>query len=192
MSSNVQFVTSVYKLSQLPESDYPEVAFAGRSNVGKSSLINKLINRKGLVKVSSKPGKTQSLNFFLVEDRYHLVDLPGYGYAKVPRDVQKHWQDLITEYLETRENLRCVVVIMDLRHGLKELDRDLSAWLKAKNIPLLPVYTKADKLSKNEQHRNAAALDAALGIPASSRVIFSSKTGQGNDILRSALDHFLR
>ena len=101
----------------------PEIAFAGRSNVGKSSLMNRLIMRKNLVKTSAKPGKTQSLNFFLVDNSIYLVDLPGYGYAKVPKKVQASWQTLITGYLETRENLKCVIVIVDLRHAMKIADQ---------------------------------------------------------------------
>ncbi|MBU0729323.1 MAG: ribosome biogenesis GTP-binding protein YihA/YsxC [Proteobacteria bacterium] len=192
MYENVSFVISAYSLRQLPEPEFPEIAFAGRSNVGKSSLINKLINRRNLVKVSSKPGKTQSLNYFLVEDAsYYLVDLPGYGFAKVPKSVQAQWQELITGYLESRETLRCVVVILDIRHDLKDQDRDLVGWLNAHNIPVLPVYTKTDKLSKNQQYKNAKALDASLGIIPAARILFSAKTGEGVDNLRVGLDHFL-
>lgn len=191
-SEEVCFVTSAHSLGQLPASLYPEIAFAGRSNVGKSSLINKLINRHGLVKVSATPGKTRSLNYFLVGSRYYLVDLPGYGFARVPKDVQQQWRRLIESYLEARPTLKCVVVILDIRHQLKEKDRELVGWLRERNIPCLPVYTKADKLSRNEQNKNAALLDAGLGFAAADRIIFSAKSGQGRDSLRSALDHFLR
>ncbi len=185
--TQVKFLDSVYSLKQLPEPIYPEVAFAGRSNVGKSSLINTLVGRKNLVKTSSKPGKTQSLNFFEVDGELFLVDLPGYGFARVSQNIRAAWQQLITNYLESRETLICVVVIIDLRHELKRQDRELIDWLKFNNLVSLPVYTKADKLSKNKQFKNAAALDAALTIRPEERLLFSSKTGQGREELRTKL-----
>jgi GTP-binding protein len=190
-SCRVEFITSVFKTSQLPDPDYPEIAFAGRSNVGKSSLINKLVNRRGLVKVSATPGKTQSLNFFLVEESLYLVDLPGYGFAKVPRKVKNDWQGMITSYLENRENLRCVVVIIDLRHGPKEQDLELVSWLKMMELPLLLVYTKSDKLSRNQRTQQAAALDAGFGVSRDERMIFSAKTGEGMGELLAGFDRYL-
>ena len=185
--TQVKFLDSVYSLKQLPEPIYPEVAFAGRSNVGKSSLINTLVGRKRLVKISSKPGKTQSLNFFEVDGGMFLVDLPGYGFARVAQNIRASWQQLITNYLESRETLVCVVVIIDLRHELKRQDRELVDWLKFNGLVFLPVYTKADKLSKNKQFKNAIALDAALTIRPEERLLFSSKTGQGREELRNRL-----
>jgi GTP-binding protein len=185
--TQVKFLDSVYSLKQLPEPIYPEVAFAGRSNVGKSSLINTLVRRKNLVKISSKPGKTQSLNFFEVDGGMFLVDLPGYGFARVAQNIRASWQQLITNYLESRETLVCVVVIIDLRHELKRQDRELIDWLKFNGLVFLPVYTKADKLSKNKQFKNANALDAALTIRPEERLLFSSKTGQGREELRNRL-----
>ena len=187
----VEFVKSVFSLAALPEGELPEIAFAGRSNVGKSSLMNCLLKRKGIVKVSARPGKTQSLNFYLVGDDLHLVDLPGYGYAKVDKQLQAKWQELITAYLETRPNLRCVVLIIDLRHALKDLDRMLAGWLQSNSIPWMPVYTKMDKLSRNEQSKQARLLDAALGITPADRLLFSAKTGAGRDQLITRLDAFL-
>jgi GTP-binding protein len=188
---NVTFVKSVYAFSQLPPADHPEIAFAGRSNVGKSSLMNRLVNRRNLVKVSARPGKTQSLNFFEVDQALYLVDLPGYGYAKVPKGMQDAWQTLITGYLEGRPTLRCVVVILDLRHPLKSQDLELIAWLRTKAIPFLPVYTKRDKLSRNEQQKQAASLDASLNIGPAGRVLFSAKSGEGRTELVAALHRFL-
>ncbi len=185
--SKVSFLDSVFSLKQLPAPLYPEIAFAGRSNVGKSSLINKLVNRKNLVKTSSKPGKTQSLNFFEVDNGLYLVDLPGYGFARVSRNVQASWEQLISSYLEGREPLACVVVIIDLRHELKAYDRELLDWLRYNDINALAIYTKADKLSKNKQMQHAAALDAALTIRPEERVIFSSKSGLGCEELRNRL-----
>ena len=189
--SKVEFLLSVHRLKQLPPAELPEVAFAGRSNVGKSSLINTLIGRKSLVKVSARPGKTQGLNFFRVGDDFFLVDLPGYGFAKVPKVMQNAWQSLITSYLESRGSLKCVVVIIDIRHEPKKQDTQLIQWLGQKNIPCLPVYTKIDKLSGNERDKNAVLLDAGHGIKKEDRLLFSAKTGQGRDDLIAALSGFI-
>ncbi len=185
--NNVRFLISAFSLGQLPEPIYPDIAFAGRSNVGKSSLINRLVGRKNLVKTSARPGKTQSLNYFLVDDALYLVDLPGYGFARVSRKMQSSWQQLITGYLSGRRTLACVVVIIDLRHELKPLDRELVDWLRHHGVAFLPVYTKADKLSKNRQTSHASALDAALTITPGERIIFSARTGQGCRELQSRL-----
>jgi len=189
--ADVRFLTSVFHLRQLPEPEFPEIAFAGRSNVGKSSLLNRLVKRRNLVKTSSRPGKTQSLNFFLLDNSIYLVDLPGYGYARVSKKMQAAWQDLITSYLTGRENLKCVVVIVDLRHELKIGDLQLVDWLRRKGIPFLLVYTKADKLSANQRSNNGAVLDAGFGVAESDRVLFSASTGMGRENLLQALDSFL-
>ena len=189
---DIKFLLSVHSLKQLPEPELPEIAFAGRSNVGKSSLINTLVGRKGMVKVSGRPGKTQGLNFFDIAGSVYFVDLPGYGYAKVGKGMQDSWQKLITSYLETRTTLRCVVVIMDLRHGAKVQDEQLISWLKQNDIPFLPVYTKADKLSGNARNKNAAVLDAGHTIHSSQRIMFSSKNGMGKDELERALASFAK
>lgn len=187
---HVDFVLSAFAQKQFPETPIPEIAFAGRSNVGKSSLINRLIRRNNYVKTSSKPGKTQSLNFFLVDEQLHLVDLPGYGYAKVPRQIQNQWQSLITSYLQTRVQLALVVVIVDLRHEPKVMDRELIDWLRYQEVPTQVVYTKADKLSKNKQQANAAALDAGFNLRPADRILFSSKSGLGLPALKkSILEH---
>jgi len=184
---SARFLTSVHALRQLPSPDFPEIAFAGRSNVGKSSLMNRLTGRKNLVKTSSRPGKTRGLNYFLINESMYFVDLPGYGFARVSKKEQAGWQELITGYLLQRKSLHLVVVIIDLRHPLKKMDRDLTDWLKYQKIPFIPVYTKADKLSKNKQIQHALSLDAALGINGNNRVICSSKTGQGCEELRLRL-----
>ncbi|MGV1098291.1 ribosome biogenesis GTP-binding protein YihA/YsxC [Thiovibrio sp. JS02] len=189
--SKIEFIKSAYKVGHLPEDGFPEIAFAGRSNVGKSSLINRLVNRRNLVKVSARPGKTQSLNYFLVDRRLYLVDLPGYGFARVSKKLQDEWQGLVSDYLLGRDTLRCVVVLIDIRHALKAQDRELVEWLRANNRPFLIVYTKRDKLSGNQQFRQAAILDAALGLAKNERVLFSAKTGAGKEELLSALATFL-
>ena len=189
--SKIEFLLSVHRLNQLPDGNLPEVAFAGRSNVGKSSLINTLIGRKNLVKVSGRPGKTQGLNYFQVGDQFYLVDLPGYGFAKVSKTMQSGWQSLISTYLEERQTLRCVVVIMDIRHEAKQQDSQAVMWLKQKNIPCLVVYTKIDKVSGNVREKNARLLDAGHGLTPDQRVLFSSKTGQGRELLIERLQALL-
>ncbi|HEJ83199.1 MAG TPA: YihA family ribosome biogenesis GTP-binding protein [Desulfobacteraceae bacterium] len=187
----VSFLQSVFSLKSLPDVLYPEIAFAGRSNVGKSSLINCLVNRRNLVKTSSRPGKTQSLNYFVVDESLYLVDLPGYGFARVSKDMQSSWQRLITGYLESRESLACVVVIVDIRHELKEHDRSLVEWLRFQDIEFFLVYTKADKLSGNKQQQNAAILDAGLTVAPHQRILFSAKTGRGSEQIKSRLASYV-
>lgn len=188
---NTVFVDSVYKAARLPLAQYPEIAFAGRSNVGKSSLVNKLINRRKLVKVSSRPGKTQALNFFLASDEVYLVDLPGYGYAKVPRKLKNDWQGLIASYLTSRDPLHCVVVIIDIRHAAKPQDRELVSWLQQERLPFVVVYTKIDKLKRGQQAKQAKILDAGFGLKPAERLLFSAKTGEGKEKLITMLDQFL-
>lgn len=185
-----RFVKSVFNTSQLPEPGYPEIAFAGRSNVGKSSLINRLLNRRDLVKVSSVPGKTQSLNFFQLGENLYLVDLPGYGFAKVPRKIKNDWKGLISSYILNRQTLICVVVIIDIRHEVKSQDLELVTWLKNEHIPLLLVYTKQDKLTANKRLHQAAVLDAGFGISKTERVLFSAKTGEGREELISKIEQY--
>ncbi len=179
----VEFMLSAHTLGQLPPPELPEIAFAGRSNVGKSSLLNRLLNRRNLVKVSSQPGKTRALNFFRVDNALHLVDLPGYGYAKVPMAIRESWQGLISEYIETRNSLCGVVVILDIRHPVKALDLELINWLRQLNLPVLPIYTKLDKISRGDRRSQAALLDAGLTLRPEQRVLFSSHTGEGREEL---------
>jgi len=183
----VDFLLSAHALNQVPAADRPEFAFAGRSNVGKSSLLNRLFGRKNFVKVSGRPGKTQGLNFFDVDQAAYMVDLPGYGYARVSKSMQNQWQKLIPRYLQSRTTLCCVVVIMDLRHPPKSQDGQLLEWLRQEGIGSLAVYTKADKLSANQRRKNAALLDAGHRLEAGSRIIFSAQTGLGLEALREKL-----
>ena len=178
-----EFVTSAVKASHYPEASLPEIAFAGRSNVGKSSMINKLINRKRLVKTSSTPGRTQLINFFLINNAFSFVDLPGYGYAKVPKSVKKKWGPMIETYLSTRSTLKGVVLIMDIRRipGVEELN--FTDWLHHFDIPSLFVLTKADKLSKTKQKKQQAAIAEALSVDKDNLILFSAKSGQGKDVV---------
>lgn len=187
----VDFLKSVFSEKGLPAPLYPEIAFAGKSNVGKSSLINRLLNRRNFVKTSSRPGKTQSLNFFVVDERLYFVDLPGYGFAKVSKKMREAWEQLITGYVENRKTLACVVIIIDIRHELKEHDRSMIDWLRYHGINFVLVYTKADKLSANKQQQHATNLDVALNVKAEGRIVFSAKTGQGCEELKSILASYL-
>jgi GTP-binding protein len=180
----VEFLTSAFKKSQYPPPDRFEIAFAGRSNVGKSSLINVLVNRRGLAKTSSRPGRTQAINFFLVDDRLYLVDLPGYGFAQVPLQVRASWQQMVEDYLSSRLNLKAVIVILDIRRDPSQGDKDLLGWLKHYGISSIPVLTKADKLSRNQAHSKVGEIERELeGLITSPPILFSAKTRQGRDSL---------
>lgn len=145
------FVLGVAGLSQLPGDDMNEVAFAGRSNVGKSSVINAVTNQRSLAKTSNTPGRTQQLNFFNLDDKLHIVDLPGYGFAKAPVNIVKKWQDLISTYLQGRSNLRRVFLLVDSRHGIKDVDSEIMKMLDKAAVTYQIVLTKIDKISKEEQ-----------------------------------------
>jgi GTP-binding protein len=160
----------------------PEVAFAGRSNVGKSSLINGLLWPRRLAPVSAKPGKTRAIDFFLVNDRLRLVDLPGYGYAKVPERVQEGWKALIEAYLMGRRGRVCLVWILDIRREPSELDRVLQRWLTGFSVAYVPVLTKADKLTHSQQLSRKNSLKQTLGL-AADPMLFSARTGLGKDEL---------
>lgn len=178
--SEAEFITSAVKPAQYPPAAPPEVAFAGRSNVGKSSLINCLLARKKLVRVSSTPGRTQLINFFaLAGDLLRFVDLPGYGFAKVPAKVKAAWRPMIEAYVAHRETLKAVVVILDVRREPSPDDRMLLDWLKALDAPIIIAVTKADKLSKNQAASRRAKLRKVLGPYDDQPVLCSATTGQG-------------
>jgi GTP-binding protein len=189
--TSAEFLKSVYPQDEYPLSRYPEVAFAGRSNVGKSSLINTLVNRKGLARISTSPGKTQSINFYLVNRSLCLVDLPGYGYAKVPQQVRKQWSPLIEDYCQKRKNLRGVVIIIDVRIGPTPLDLSLIQWLRDLPLPALITITKIDKLSKNKMARAVGQTAEALSLDAEKICTFSAHTGQGKKELWQKLKYLI-
>ncbi|SPD74073.1 putative GTP-binding protein EngB [uncultured Desulfobacterium sp.] len=179
---DVQFLVSAFGETQYPPSDRPEVAFAGRSNVGKSSLLNVIVNRKGLAKTSATPGRTQSINYFRVGSSLYLVDLPGYGFARVPLKVKQSWQLMVETYLKNRSNLKAVVVIMDIRREPTAGDIDLLMWLKHYEIAAIQVLTKADKLSRQQAAKQATLIKGVLkGICPTEPIVFSAKTRQGRD-----------
>ncbi|MBW1983104.1 MAG: YihA family ribosome biogenesis GTP-binding protein [Deltaproteobacteria bacterium] len=184
---STEFVKSAVKPSQYPEDNLPEIAFAGRSNVGKSSLINTLINRKHLVKTSSTPGRTQLINFFKVNNQFSFVDLPGYGYAKVPAAIRKKWGPMIESYLSTRQSLNGVVLIMDLRRQPQDAEIDFINWLKQFNIASILVLTKIDKLSKTKQLKQHQMIAKGLGVELADLILFSAKTRKGKDAVWNAI-----
>jgi len=188
---SAKFICSAVTPGQYPPDDLPEVAFAGRSNVGKSSLINKILNRKKLVRTSKTPGRTQLLNFFEINELWRFVDLPGYGYARVPVEVQKRWRPMVESYLTTRVNLRGMVWLLDIRREVSKEDLHLWDWLQAKQVPVIIVVTKADKLSKNKRNKQAASIAKSLGRKAQELIQFSATSGEGKDEIWQALRQVL-
>ncbi len=178
-----RFEASYGTVENLPAPTTPEVAVAGRSNVGKSSLLNKVFGRKGLVKVSSTPGKTCNINFFDV-DGIRFVDLPGYGFAKVSMKERERWANLISGYFEQERSFNIVLSLVDIRHEAQKLDLEMIGFLKEQELPFIVVLTKADKLSKTKQNAQAALLSRQLGVPREDMVITSSETGFGIDELK--------
>jgi len=183
---SAEFVTSAVGPKQFPEDDRPQVAFSGRSNVGKSSLINAFLNRKSLVKTSATPGKTQLLNFFLINNEFYCVDLPGYGYAKAPRSVVDAWAPMIEGYIKDSPQIRVVVVLLDIRREPDERDRRLIDWLAHYGVPALFVLTKADKLKRGEMAQARQSIAKKLGL-AGLPLLTSVKTGQGIVELKSEI-----
>jgi len=180
---DARFITSAFREDQYPPADKPEIAIAGRSNVGKSSLINTLVKRRNLARTSGRPGRTQSINFFLVNGALYLVDLPGYGYARVPIKVKASWKEMVEAYLNTRPNLKAVVLILDIRRDLSAGDKDLLEWLAQRKVPIILALTKADKMSKQQARTQAGRIAAACGMYAPlGPVLFSSKTRQGKGL----------
>ena len=188
---SAEFVKSAVKPSQYPSAELPEIAFAGRSNVGKSSLINTILNRKRLVKTSRTPGRTQLINFFEINKAFTFVDLPGYGYAKVPASVKKTWGPMVETYLSTRKTLKGVVLIMDIRRkpGLQELN--FIEWLDYYNISRILILTKIDKLSKTKQIKQRLSIEKDLGEDNNDLILFSAKSRRGKDAVWDAVDRLI-
>ncbi len=187
-----EFITSAVKPSQFPETGLNEIAFAGRSNAGKSSLINKVLNRKKLVKTSSSPGKTRLINYFCVNDEFYFVDLPGYGYAKVSAKEQKEWGPMVVNYLTRSISLQCVVLVMDSRRTPKIEELDLVNWLKTYDIPVLYVLTKTDKLKKNDIKKCLVKNAKMLGVAEKEVLMFSAKSGLGREAFWNRIEEFLK
>jgi GTP-binding protein len=186
------FACSCSRPSEFPRSGWPEIAFAGRSNVGKSSLLNLLLGQRGLARVSATPGKTQTINFFVINRSYLFVDLPGYGYARVPRSVQQTWRSLIEAYLTERQELRAVALILDPRHPPTELDRTMHEWLSSYQIPEIVIATKADQVPRGRRRLAQDQIAAALGLSDDQAPVFvSARTGEGRIELWSRIDDAL-
>ncbi len=186
----ISFMLSVADLSQLPTDKLAEIAFAGRSNVGKSSIINALFNQKKLAKASNTPGRTQQLNFFNLDDRLHIVDLPGYGYAEAPEKLVRQWQKLIFDYLRGRVNLKRVFLLVDSRRGLKKSDLEIMEMLDKAAVTYQIIMTKADKTSSKEQEQQKKKLEEEIKKHAAAYtdiIITSSVKGSGIDILRAEI-----
>ncbi len=179
--SSAEFIKSATRPGNYPPQQIPEIAFAGRSNVGKSSLINVLVKRKGLVRTSSTPGRTQLINFFNINNQFSLVDLPGYGYAKVPLAVKKAWGPMIRTYLEVRESLHGVVFIFDIRRIPREEDIRMLDWLEEFGVPTIPVITKIDKVKRSQRNKQIELIVEETGLPQDAFSLFSASTREGSD-----------
>jgi GTP-binding protein len=185
----VTFVRGAVRPEDLPRAPLPEIAASGRSNVGKSSLLNVVFGRKGMAKVSRTPGKTREINFFDIGGRYHLVDLPGYGYARAPVAAKRKWSDFVRSYLETRGQLAGVLQLVDARHGPTALDREMLGWLRGRALPVAIVATKMDKLKRAEAERSVRDLEReAAGWPV---IPFSAVTRDGRRPVLAWIDGVL-
>jgi GTP-binding protein len=189
--TSAEFVKSAVWPPQYPEAVLPEIAFVGRSNVGKSSLINTLVARKNLAKTSNTPGRTQLINFFTINEKLSFVDLPGYGFAKVSQSVKKDWGDMIEAYLKERQNLALVIFILDIRRNPSVDDLALRDWLESYRLPYLYILTKVDKLSNNQAASQRRAIEKELRVSSGKTILFSAKTQKGKDKIWQALDDHL-
>ncbi|MGU3813083.1 ribosome biogenesis GTP-binding protein YihA/YsxC [Vibrio diabolicus] len=187
---NTHFITSAPDIRHLPEDEGVEIAFAGRSNAGKSSALNRLTNQKSLAKTSKTPGRTQLINLFKVEEGCHIVDLPGYGFAQVPVEMKNKWQKSLGEYLQKRECLKGLVVLMDIRHPMKDLDQQMIFWAIDSHIPVQVLLTKADKLKSGARKQTLLRVRKQVETFGGdvSVDVFSSLKGLGVDQLRAKLD----
>ncbi len=190
--TTAEIVISAVKPEQYPNSTLPEFALAGRSNVGKSSFINKMMNRKNLARTSSKPGKTQTLNFYLINESFYFVDVPGYGFAKVSKQEREAWGKMMETYFTTREQLRAVILIVDLRHPPTKDDVMMYEFLKHYEIPTIIIATKADKIPKGKWQKHGKVVRETLNIvDGDELILFSAETGQGKDEAWSVLQRFM-
>jgi len=189
---NVELYKTVFNPEDLPQTPFKEVAFVGRSNVGKSSLLNTLANNFKLAKVSSQPGKTRSINFYLVDKKFFLVDLPGYGFAKVPLKEQLRWRELIEGYLKERDNLKGVFLLVDSKVGPTEKDLQMKEWLAFYSIPYVVVATKVDRLRSSQRRGLEDRIRKSLDSPQVEVIPFSSKTREGRDRVLKIIGDWVR
>lgn len=186
-----EYITSAPTLKECPDWDLPEIAMVGRSNVGKSSFINTLTHRKNLAKTSNTPGKTRLMNFYRIDPAFALVDLPGYGYAKVSKTMQAQWQKHFQVYLQKRPNLILVVQLIDARHGPQDSDEQMLSWLEHRDIPVVLVLTKVDKISRNDLGKQVQETARKLGLNPDQLFTFSAETGWGKEPFLSFLGDYL-
>ncbi len=185
-----EFLKSAYNPDSFPKKILPMVAFAGRSNVGKSSIINRLLRKKDIARVSSKPGKTICINYFIINNKYYFIDLPGYGYSKVPKQTQRKWKHLIESFFENNESLKCTVIVIDMRIGIDIKDKNLMDWLTSIKIPFIVVATKSDKISDMSIYKNVEMIRKELSdtIPF---IPFSSQNDSWTSTLWGEIDKYL-
>ncbi|MGE5391824.1 MAG: ribosome biogenesis GTP-binding protein YihA/YsxC [Deltaproteobacteria bacterium] len=189
---NAEFKGVFVDMKSLPNEQLPEIALVGRSNVGKSSLINKLANQRHLAKSSSTPGKTRTINYYLINNEWYMVDLPGYGYARVSKAEQQKWGKMIENYLSKREQLRGVIQLLDIRHEPSENDVLMQEWLLHCEVPVLMVATKADKISRGARPKHINAIRRKLNLSGQDSVlVFSAETGEGSEEILSAIAELL-
>ncbi|MBM7644737.1 GTP-binding protein [Scopulibacillus daqui] len=190
--NQVEFIISAVQPSQYPKDGLPEIALAGRSNVGKSSLINKLCNRKNIARTSQKPGKTQTLNYYKINDKFYFVDVPGYGYAKVSKKEKQAWGRMLETYFTTNKQLKAVIQIVDLRHPPSNDDQQMYEFLKYYEIPTIIVATKADKIPKGKLQKHQKIVKEVLNIePNDPITLFSAHSGFGKDELWRTISQYL-
>jgi GTP-binding protein len=192
-NSQPKFITSATKLEECPPAGLPEICFAGRSNVGKSSLINVLLNKKNIARTSNVPGKTQQMNYYNVGDHFYLVDLPGYGFAKVPKKERERWGKSIREYLLDRESLRLILQVVDVRHDPSQLDEDFFYWMGMNEKPFAVVLSKADKITRNKVNQSKAKVrrilkEMNIEVPI---LAYSADSREGVEEIKSLITEFI-
>ena len=191
--NNARYELTAVRPDQYPKTGLPEIAFVGRSNVGKSSIINALLNRRGLARKSSTPGKTREINFYNIDDKFYLVDLPGYGYASVSRTKKTSWGEVVDTYLNTRKNLLAIFMLVDIRHDPSEDDIVMHEWIQHQNINKIIVANKADKIPRAQIKLKTQAISEILGFDEKSKCIpFSAESKQGKDEVWKEIYSFLR
>lgn len=185
-------VISAVSPAQYPSTGLPEIALAGRSNVGKSSFINRMINRKGLARTSGKPGKTQTLNFYIIEEQFYFVDVPGYGYAKVSKTERAKWGQMLETYLTQRDTLKAVLSVVDLRHAPSSEDVQMYEFLKYYELPVIVVATKADKIPRGKWNKHIKIVKDTLNFDENDEfIMFSSETGEGKEEAWNVIEKYL-
>lgn len=190
--TKAEMVITAGMTSQFPQHDMPEIAFAGKSNVGKSSLLNAMLNRRALARTSSQPGKTQTINFYSVQDTFMFVDLPGYGYAKVSKSERERWGKLIEGYLEKREQLQKIILLIDIRHEVGSNDKMMYDWIKHYHNEVVVVATKLDKIKRSQVQKQLSVIRKGLGLSGTDKLIaFSSETKQGKEELWKVIEECL-